>query len=113
RLASGAEAAGVAAGPALRLAALGAFVEDDAERLAERLRLSNAERALIAAVVPVARALGRDHGEAARRRLVYAVGNERAATAGLLAWADGNAPADEAWAADVAMLATWEAPPFP
>ena len=42
------EANGLAPNSALRLAALAVFVEEDAARLAERLRLSNAEQAVLA-----------------------------------------------------------------
>ena len=39
---------GLAPNAALRLAALAVFVEEDVARLAERLRLSNAEQAVLA-----------------------------------------------------------------
>ena len=47
RLVAAEEALGLAPDPALRLAALAVFVAEDAERLAERLRLSNAEQAVL------------------------------------------------------------------
>ena len=48
RLAAAEEALGLAPDAALRLAALAVFVPEDAERLAARLRLSNAEQAVLA-----------------------------------------------------------------
>ena len=42
------EANALAPNSALRLAALAVFVEEDAARLADRLRLSNAEQAVLA-----------------------------------------------------------------
>jgi len=98
------------ASPALRLTALAAFVEDDAERLAERLRLSNAERAVIAAVQPLARRLGAGWTASGLRALVQAHGKTRVLDALLLAAADG-AMGDVAEA--LRLVKAWEAPAFP
>ena len=75
----------------LRLAALGVLVEEDAERLAERLRLSNAEGDRLHSA---AAALIRLHGATAApdadalRRLIYAFGRRGASDALLLAQAE-------------------------
>ncbi len=75
----------------LRLAALGVFVQDDAERLAERFRLSNAERDRL---LGAAAALTRLHGATAApetyalRRVMFAFGRRAASDALMLAQAD-------------------------
>jgi poly(A) polymerase len=98
------------ADPALALAALGAFVEDDAERLAERLKLSNAERKAMAAAVKLARWLGGSPTEKALREAVYREGNATAADALQLATAIGGVAVD----ADLLSLAqAWKAPVLP
>ncbi len=73
RLAAAEDALGLAPDAALRLAALAVFVPEDAERLAARLRLSNAEQAVLA--------LGaEDHApaelpdQAAAKRALYRLG---------------------------------------
>jgi tRNA nucleotidyltransferase/poly(A) polymerase len=88
---------GLAPDPALRLAALAVFVEEDMARLAERLRLSNAEQAVLA--------LGAENGivaslpdETAAKSVLYRLGQSYR-SALLLAWADSGAPPDDAaWA---------------
>ena len=74
---------------ALRLAALAVFVEEDVARLADRLRLSNAEQAVLALG-----ALGVDAalpGEEAAKALLYRIGPDAYRSRLLLAWADTDA----------------------
>ena len=83
----------------LRLAALCVIVTEDAERLGERLRLSNAE---VERLRSAASALARLHGvavapaEGALRRLLFAFGRRAALDALMLAQADAPAGADGA-----------------
>lgn len=106
-------ALGRGADAVLRLAALAVFVAEDAERLAARLRLSNAEQAVLA--------LGAaDHVEArlpdeeAARRALYRLGASEFAAFVLLAWTDsGAAPDDAAWCAALNLPDRWQAPSFP
>ncbi len=90
---------GLAPDGLLRLAALCVIVEEDAERLVQRLRLSNAEGERL---VGAASALARLHGLAAApaaeglRRLMFAFGRRGASDALLLAQAEAPANADGA-----------------
>ncbi len=98
--------------PSLRLAALAVFVEEDAPRVAERLRLSNAERAVLA--------LGAEKGvvaglpdETAAKSALYRLGQSYR-SALLLAWADsGASPDDTAWRKALVLPERWQAPSFP
>lgn len=107
------EATEFAADAMVRLAALAVFVEEDAERLAARLRLSNAEQAVLA--------LGAaDHErdglpeESAAKRVLYRLGPSAFATPLRLAWADSGAPPeDAAWRAALSLPEHWQAPAFP
>jgi tRNA nucleotidyltransferase/poly(A) polymerase len=103
---------GSAPDPALRLAALAVFVEEDVARLAERLRLSNAEQAVLA--------LGAEKGvvaglpeETAAKSALYRLGpSYRSAL--LLAWVDsGASPDDVAWRHALALPERWQAPSLP
>ncbi len=113
RLVAAEEALGLTPDPALRLAALGVFVAEDAERLATRLRLSNAEQAVLM--------LGAsDHervelpGEAAARRSLYKLGPCKFEARVLLAAADeGVAPEDAHWRQALRLADRWQAPEFP
>ena len=107
------KAAGLRPDAIIRLAALGVFVAEDAERLAARLRLSNAEQETLA--------LGaRDHeewglpSEGAAKRALYRLGPNRYPTFFRLAWADsGASPHDENWHAALLLPERWQAPVFP
>jgi poly(A) polymerase len=97
----------------VRLAALVVFVAEDAERLAARLRLSNAEQAVLA--------LGAaDHAEsglpdeAAAMRALYRLGTSAFAADVLIAWADaGAAPDDRSWREAFDLPKRWQALAFP
>lgn len=97
-------AAGAPADPLLRLAAL---LTGDAETLAERLRLSGAERQRLLALRNAPSARPQDDDDALRRRLAD---HDRAALIGRT-WLDGTAEA--AWAALRARLAALPMPVFP
>ena len=106
-------AAGFLPDAMLRLATLGVFVAEDAERLAARLRLSNAELAVLA--------LGAgDHAmeelpdESAAKRRLYRLGPIHYAANLRIAWADSGASTDDqAWRAALSLPERWQAPSFP
>ncbi len=107
------QAQGLSPNAARRLAALAVFVAEDAPRLAARLRLSNAEQAVLAlgAIGPDALSLP---GEDAAKVLLYRLGVEDFRTSVLLAWAGTDAATDDpAWQAALALRERWQAPDFP
>jgi poly(A) polymerase len=112
RLAAVEEANGLAPSAALRLAALAVFVDEDAARLAERLRLSNAEQAVfVLGTLSVDKAFP---GEEAAKALLYRLGPDAYRSRLLLAWADSGAPPDDAsWRNALALPERWQAPAFP
>jgi tRNA nucleotidyltransferase/poly(A) polymerase len=98
----------------LRLAAIGCRVEEDAARLFERLRLSNAESArMIKAITGTAFFAGKTDERTARRAL-YAIREEAFRDAVALAFAWSGAPVeDAAWESLVSLPERWTAPVFP
>jgi tRNA nucleotidyltransferase/poly(A) polymerase len=97
----------------LRLAALGVFVAEDAERLAARLRLSNAELAVLALGAGDYAREGLPD-ESAAKRLLYRLGPIHYAAYLRIAWADLGAPPDDhAWRAALSLPERWQAPEFP
>jgi len=113
RLVAAEQAFGLAPDAALRLAALAVFVQEDAERLAARLRLSNAEQGVLA--------LGADDhaglelpDEAAAKRALYRLGPCTFEARVLLASADaGVPPDDQSWQQALRLADRWQAPEFP
>jgi poly(A) polymerase len=106
-------ATGIEADAVRRLGALGVFIKEDAERLALRLRLFNAEAERLFAldrwwrVSPAA-------GEHAAHALLYHLGTKSFADQVLLAWSRSDAGAkDEAWRALATLPQRWTAPVFP
>jgi poly(A) polymerase/tRNA nucleotidyltransferase (CCA-adding enzyme) len=99
--------------PMLRLGALGVAVTEDAKRLAQRLRLTNAEaKALDSMGHRWWRLKGMDDS-IARRRL-YRLGEARYRDRLMLAWArDGQGADDAMWKALVTLPDRWKAPAFP
>jgi tRNA nucleotidyltransferase/poly(A) polymerase len=107
-------AAGIPRDPALRLAALGARIEEDVARIAERLRLSNAMRDRMTAAVAAARRIGLPIEDAAARRLLYRHGRQAWCDGLALAVAWGAAPAGDERAASLYRLPErWPVPVFP
>jgi poly(A) polymerase len=97
-----------------RLGALGAWVSEDAERLWQRLRLSNAEHDRLAAMTAAWWRVSPQMGEAGARELVYRIGAEHFADRVLLAWSHAAASAHDAAWRDLATLPQrWSAPKFP
>jgi tRNA nucleotidyltransferase/poly(A) polymerase len=107
-------AAGATPSMALRLAAAACRVEEDAERIGERLKLTNAERGLIRDAVAAARRSPFPGDDKAARRLLYDLGEAayRGAVALAFAWSGGAADA-AAWADLYRLPERWRAPRFP
>jgi poly(A) polymerase len=106
------EVNGLTPSAALRLLALALFVEEDVARLSERLRLSNAEQAVLA--------LGA-HGdgaglpdEVAAKALLYRLGSDDYRSRLLLDWADAGASSEDGkWRNALALPERWQVPSFP
>jgi len=108
------EAAGVAPEAVRRLGALAVFIDEDAERSWEKLRLFNSEHDRLASIADGWWRLSPALGEAGARVLLYRLGPERYVDRALIAWT--RAPqgvADPAWRALVALPTRWSAPRFP
>lgn len=95
-----------------RLGALGVAVREDGERLAQTLRLSNAETERLIAldgwwrVTPAA-------GEKSARALLYRLGRQHFSDQVLVAWSRSRAGvADFAWRGLACLPETWTAPAF-
>jgi hypothetical protein len=97
-----------------RLGALGVWITEDAERLWQRLRLSNAEHQSLSAMADGWWRASPAMGEAAARRLVYRIGPEHFTSRALLAWSRSQEGAhDAAWRDLVTLPQRWSAPAFP
>jgi len=107
-------AAGLAADPARRLGALALAVAEDAERLWQKLRLTNNEHERLASMAEGWRQIVPAAGEHAARALFYRLKGERYTDRVLLAWARSQGSAhDENWRALVALPERWTMPVFP
>ena len=107
-------ASGVAPDAARRLGALSVATPEDAERLWQRLRLTNVEHARLGAMGAEWRRLSPAQGDQAARAQLYRLKPEHYVDCALLAWARSQAPAhDEAWRALVTLPRRWTAPIFP
>jgi poly(A) polymerase len=96
-----------------RLGALGVMVREDAERLSQRLRLSNVESDRLVALESWWR-ISRSCGEQAARALLYHLGPQSFADRVMHAWAHADAsPGDVAWRELVSLPQRWTAPVFP
>jgi poly(A) polymerase len=106
-------ACGFAPDPVRRLGALAVMIVEDAERLWQRLRLTNAEHDRLASmadrwwrVTPA--------DDSAARALLYRLGPERFTDRVLIAWARSQAgAADGEWRALATLPQRWAAPAFP
>jgi poly(A) polymerase len=106
-------ALGVEADAIRRLGALGVWVEEDAERLTQRLRLSNAESERLLALDGWRRIAPEPTGKAARA-LLYQLGPQSFADCVFVAWARSDAgAADAAWHELASLPQLWTAPAFP
>jgi tRNA nucleotidyltransferase/poly(A) polymerase len=106
-------AAGVQADTVQRLGALGARIAEDAERLWQRLRLSNAEHERLASMAESWWRIS-PADEKGARALLYRLGPERFIDRVLLAWVRSPATAhDPVWRALARLPEHWTAPVFP
>jgi poly(A) polymerase len=106
-------AAGLDADAVRRLGALGVTVSEDAERLAQRLRLANAEAERLVALDRWWRISPASGGQAAHA-LLYHLGPQSFADRVLIAWSRSDAGANNgAWRELVDLPRRWTAPTFP
>jgi poly(A) polymerase len=106
-------ALGVEADAIRRLGALGVWVEEDAERLTQRLRLSNAESERLLALDGWWR-VAPETGGRAGRALLYQLGPQSFADRVFIAWARSEAgAADSVWRELASLPQRWTAPVFP
>ena len=110
-------AAGVPADAVQRLGALGARIAEDAERLWQRLRLSNAEHERLQSMAEAWWRVSPANDKDARA-LLYRLGPSHFVDRVLLAWSRSWAPLpravqDEAWRALAMLPENWTAPVFP
>jgi poly(A) polymerase len=107
-------ASGLAPDACRRLGALAVFIGEDAERLAQRLRLSNAETERLASMAQAWWQLSAAAGEHALRALLYQFGEQRFGDRVALAWSRAQAsPADPAWHRALTLPQRWKPPTFP
>jgi poly(A) polymerase len=107
-------AAGLAADPARRLGALAVAVAEDAERLWQKLRLTNVEHARLSSMGEGWRAIAPAAGEQAARELLYRLKGELYTDRVLLAWARSQGSAhDQDWRALVTLPEHWPVPALP
>ena len=100
--------------PVRRFGALGVMIAEDAERLWQKLRLTNNEHARLVAMAESWRRIAPDFGDEAARALLYRLGPQAFTDAALLGWARSQAGAhDAAWHALATLPRRWSAPVFP
>jgi poly(A) polymerase len=107
-------AIGVDGDPVRRLGALAVSVVEDADRLWQRLRLTNSEHERLVAIGEGWSQIDPTQGEASARELIYRHGPDRYLDRVLVAWARSPAgAADEAWKNLITLPQRWTAPTFP
>ena len=107
-------ALGLTPDPVLRLAALAVEVPEDADRLRDRLRLSNEEHARLARTAALTPGVGPNAPERAAKACLYAEGEAGYRQRVLIAWArSGDAPASQGWRDRLALPERWQPPRFP
>lgn len=106
------EARSGVADPLMRLAALSIAVREDAERLSERLRLSNAQARRLAVAADEWRKLRPGMGEAALRHHLYRLGPESYRDSTALSFARSGGQ-EGAWREILELTERWTAPAFP
>jgi poly(A) polymerase len=100
--------------PALRLAALVVEVSDDAERMRERLRLSNEETATLLRAADHSPGISPTSPESAARAVLYRLDAHPYRQRVLLEWArSGDPPGSNAWRRRYQMPDAWRPPAFP
>jgi poly(A) polymerase len=100
--------------PVRRLGALAVSIVEDAERLRERLRLTNAEHEQLMSMAEAWWRISAAWGEPEARVLLYRLGPERFTDRVLLAWTRApEGAADARWRALATLPTRWIAPAFP
>jgi poly(A) polymerase len=100
--------------PIRRLGALNVLVVEDAERLRQRLRITNAEYERLVSMAERWWAVDPGRGERAARALLYRIGPDYYVDRALLAWSRSEAgAADPAWGELATLPNRWTAPRFP
>jgi len=114
RLAAVEAALGHAPDPVLRLAALAVEIPEDAERLRDRLRLSNGETAKLARAAGRGADIGPPSPEALARAWLYRHGATAYRERVLIDWTRSVAPPDsDAWRHRFELPKRWRPPRFP
>jgi poly(A) polymerase len=114
RLAAIEAALGLAPDPVLRLAALAAEIPEDAERLRDRLRLSNGDTAKLTRAAGRSAGIGPPSPEARARAWLYRHGQLAYRERVLLDWARSrDAPDSAAWGHRLGLPDRWQPPRFP
>ena len=105
---------GLPADAMLRLAALAVEIPDDADRLRERLRLSNEEHTRLSRAALRTPDIGPASAEREANTYLYANGEAAYHERVLVAWArSGDAPASQAWRGRYALSERWQPQRFP
>ncbi|MBI3435934.1 MAG: CCA tRNA nucleotidyltransferase [Proteobacteria bacterium] len=108
------EIVGVAPDALRRLGALAVSTTEDAARLAQRLRFSNAAHARLAAIGEGWWRVDPRHGEARARAILYRLGPQVFTDQALLSWSRSWAQAgDPEWASLATLAQRWTPPRFP
>jgi poly(A) polymerase len=114
RLAAIEAALGLSGDAVLRIAALAVELPDDADRLRDRLRLSNEEHGKLVRAAQRAPDIGVGSPEAVARACLYADGAAAYRERVLTAWARASAaPTEVIWRDRYALPERWQAPRFP
>lgn len=105
---------GMEPSPVRRLGALALRIREDADRLRERLRLTNEEYRRLRGMAETWWRLSPGEGEAAAKALLYRIGPDAFADRALLALSRaGEKTGDAAWRSLLSLPARWTAPKFP
>lgn len=100
--------------PIRRLGALAATIEDDVERLTERLKLSNAESARLQAIAALAPELASGMSGLAAKEALYRIGREAFQDRTLVAWARSGDDLDaKSWRKIYGLPDRWTPPALP
>lgn len=100
--------------PVRRLAALATLVPEDADRLTQRLRLSNDEHARLVSMATEWWRIGAAMSDKAQRALLYRIGPQHYRDRALLAWSRAREGAsDTRWQGLATLPRRWTAPKFP
>jgi poly(A) polymerase len=107
-------ATGMAPDPVRRLGALGAMIAEDAERLWQKLRLTNVEHERLASLAEGWRFMSPAFGEQRARALLYRLGPQLYTDHALLAWARSvSSSSDINWYELATLPQRFTAPVFP